>query len=100
MSVVKYLLNRFCSLDKFATHLNDLCTFDAFVFSNYQICTQIYTIANLLPSQHLHFGTELKMHCKSDFHPVSLATICCNKIDNEHKCLCNNIVISQLYQSC
>ena len=33
------------------------------MFSNDQICT----IANLLPSRHLHFGTGLKMFCKSDF---------------------------------
>ena len=30
-----------------------------------------YIIANLLPSWHLHFGTGLKMYCKSDFHPVN-----------------------------
>ena len=28
--------------------------------------TQICTIANFLPSQHLTFGTGLKMYCKSN----------------------------------
>ena len=76
-------------LEKFATHLNDLCTFDAYgefafwhpganfvmcMFSNDQICTKICTIANLLPSRQLHFGTGLQMYCKSDF---SSCDCCC-----------------------
>ena len=31
-----------------------------------------YIIANLLPSWHLHFGTGLKMYCKSDFSSCEL----------------------------
>ena len=38
------------------------------MFSNDQICT----IANLSPSLHLHFGTGLKMYCKSDFSSCEL----------------------------
>ena len=46
------------------------CKFVCKCVSSDQICTQTCTIANLLPSRdprHLHFGTGLKMYCKSDF---------------------------------
>ena len=47
-----------------------MCKFENTENTSDQICTKISTVANLLPSQHLHLGTGCKCIANLIFHPV------------------------------